>query len=112
AKGTRKILSLFQISCFLLGQALEQGLIRPRLANGRFSEKHEPLQIDLLDTDLGRNLHECWELLDSFSEPSKPNGNQWPGVPLPLLQFAKRAHVADDAAEIILATDRLEARAV
>ena len=51
-----------QIGRFFLRQALEQGLIRPCLANGRFSEKHEPLQIDLLDTDLGCNFHKCREL--------------------------------------------------
>ena len=40
---------------------------------------------------------------------SKSNRNLRPGVSLPLLQLAKRAHVADDAAEIIPATNRLEA---
>ena len=112
AKRARQILGLLQIGRFLLRQALEQRLIRLRLANGRFIEEHQPLQIDLLDTDLGCNLHKGRQFLDGLFQAGEPNRDLRFGVSLPLLQFAKRAHVADDAAEIIPATDRLETLAV
>jgi len=76
------------------------------------AKKHKPLQIDFLDTDLGCNLNKCGELLDRLSQASKPNRNPRCSVSLPLLQLAKHAHVAEDAAEIIPATDCLEALAV
>src|SRR5258708_13836210 len=102
---------LCQIDAFSLRQAFEQRRSRLCLADGGSGEKHEPLQVNLLDTDLGCNFHECRKFLDGLSQASKPNRNLRPGVSLPLLQLAKRAHVAADAAAIIPATNRLEALA-
>src|SRR6185312_3756181 len=91
-----------------LGQFLEQRLIRARLANRLLVKEDEPLQIDFLDADLSRNFHECRKLRDGLFQAGEPDGNLRLVVSLPLLQLAKRAHVASDAAEIIPAADRLE----
>ena len=105
-EGLGKPGRLLQQRRFFAVHALVERLVGPCMPDGIVLEKHQPLQIDLLDTGFGRHLHERGQFRDGFLQSGQPGRDPRPVGALALLQVAEGANVPQDAAEIILAADR------
>ncbi len=93
---------------FLPAQPLEQGLVRPGQADRRLVEKDQPLQMHFTDADLVGDLHEGRQLLECFLQARQPERDLRQRQIFAYLHFAERAHVANDAVEIVPAAHQQE----
>jgi hypothetical protein len=80
---------------------LEQALIGTRQPNGVGVEVHQPLQMDFLDPDVGREPDEGGKLRDRFLEAGQPKGDARRRRSGAFLVGAEAADVAQDAVEEI-----------
>ena len=61
--------------------------------------------MDLTHADVSREAHKGWQFADRFLQSGEPCGNPRARQSLALLKSTEGAHIAQDALEIVPATD-------
>ena len=104
----REVLCCAKAAQLLASHPFEQGLIGPGQPDRVLVEEDEPLQVDLLDTDVRGNAHEIRQFGDGLLEASQPQRHARFCYDFALLHRPEPAHVGEDALEIVLAPHGFE----